>query len=227
MAPGCGVYWSSGSNLMGMKGRAFLLPSRRRVRLSWSLGSDAGGVELDPGMRPTYLVANGFCDVVVSGVDDRGVGHIRRLAVFDNLAGLGAHEIGGGWSASLFSSVDPERYVYRMWDNPGNPRAVFVHFWGSREVQSLDTRTRALTVVAGPCDSGPALVVPDLADDYDFVWPRPHATMGHLYFFYGMQHRVLVLQDADRDGDLDQHFVLRALEDWSARGLDDASQYEQ
>lgn len=191
-----------------------------------SLDQQGASLEVDPGMRPTYLIESGFCDVVVAGVDERGVSSIRRIAVFDNLLGLGAHDVGGAWMATLFTSPDPERYVYRMWTNRGDRHRVFVHVWGKREVMSLDLRSRAMIPVAGPSDTGSALVVPDLADDYNFVWPRPHAVEGNLYFFFGMEHKQLVLQDSDRDGDLDGYFVLHGPEDLKARGLADASQYE-
>lgn len=111
-------------------------------------------------------------------------------------------------------------------ENMTNPDWLFVQFWDSRDLYSLDLTSGAVTLVASPTAQGSAIHAPSLVVDYSVINRRDHIRSGYLYIMAleSGGAPIVVLVDSDRDGVLDDCLELTAGE-WGSQGYGDAANY--
>lgn len=108
--------------------------------------------------------------------------------------------------------------------------SVFVQFHDSGDIYILDATDGALTLISGSSKAGVLPVIPELANPYDRSWKANHRGQGYVYVL-SVRDRTeptdpptLVLQDTDRDGDLDNHVLIPA-DGWADSLYGDPANY--
>lgn len=121
----------------------------------------------------------------------------------------------------------------------GTPTSILVQFHDSSDVYSMALSDGAHTLIAGSAGGGGVLgAIPALSvGAHHYLKAMDHKTLGFIYRFEpGMRyarpgpmqlvHSFIILQDADRDGAIESHFVLSGA-GFLSQGLDKLSNYEQ
>ncbi len=118
---------------------------------------------------------------------------------------------------------DMVRLMFPSFDTPS---IVFVQFWDSLDLYSIDITSSTHSLVASTASQAGILHAPGLGRRYMLVRQYDHVAQGHLYVMSGVTDSdpILVFADADRDGAIDSEFELTAAQ-WESQGYQDAANY--
>lgn len=217
--------------------RARLGFSTREKKL-WVLWVDPGGAATQQDVALEYyptaatLISPG--KVAVAGKADLGATVIQVLD-FVPPTGIAYDATGKpilfGMSVSAVQLAYREAtlgrdVVLRMLKDPLDSQVIYLQFWDSRDVYSLNIRDRTLNLIASPDALTSGLYVASLGSDWRGWWTKVHAVQGTMIVLKGRGPAAdtLVLFDDLSDGTFESAEVLTPQE-WYADGYNDPGSY--
>lgn len=214
-------------------------PYQKRIELLWdntaALEVHAHKQMVPVGYVPTEVVRGAqYGEIYVGGTNKFGYTKITRYLFEEPSIGTDLNPVDANLleTDEVFGAPNSSstRDVYQLIANRSSSSHLFVQFWNTKDVHDLDLVTGVITRVASSTSPAPnCIILTELANRHDLVYSRDHMDNGYVYFFCAidpldMTSSTVVMRDTDRDGTLNDGFVV-SLATYQSMGLGNASRY--